>query len=287
MAKQSDYPISRDARLARDAPRLRVGSRLGKYRLNRRIGQGGFADVYAATDTLLSTKVALKIPNSRWVTPELIDEFRREVKLTIELDHPNILPIRDARFIEGHFVIVSPLAKRTLNDRLTKRIRFELGFELMSQLLEAVSYAHAMGVIHCDIKPENILLFDDDWLRLADFGIAKVAQQTINGSGTGTLGYMPPEQAMGKPSARSDVFSLGLIAYRLFSGKWPEYPFDWPFPGAATIRKRVHPELIGIIRKSVAVKPRERYADASKMAAEWEKSRTKAIRHVLRKRKSN
>lgn len=279
MSKRTAYPIPTAT------TRLRVGSRVGKYRLNRRIGQGGFADVYAATDTLLSTKVALKIPNSHWITDELINEFRREAKLTIELDHPNILPIRDASFIDGHFVIVTPLANRTLNDRLAKRIRFELGFELISQLLDATAYAHAMGIIHCDIKPENILLFEDDWLRLADFGIAKVAQQTINGSGTGTLGYMPPEQAMGKPSARSDVFSIGLIAYRLFSGKWPEYPFEWPFPGAATIRKRVHADLIGIIRKSVAIKPRDRYTDAGKMAEVWEKSRTKAIRYVNRKRK--
>jgi serine/threonine-protein kinase len=263
---------------------LRVGSRLGKYRLDRRIGRGAFADVYAATDTLLSIKVALKLPNAHWVSDDLIQEFRREAKLTMGLDHPNILPIRDASFIDGHFAIVTPLASRTLDDRLRKRMRFETAFEYVSQLLDAVAYAHAKGVIHCDIKPENILLFRDEQLRLGDFGIAKAAQKTISGSGTGTLGYMAPEQAMGKPSARSDVFSIGLIAYRMLSGKWPEYPFDWPLAGASTLRRRVHPDVIAIIRKSVAVKPRDRFADAGRMASAWEKSRLKAYRFVRRHR---
>ncbi|MCO8120552.1 serine/threonine protein kinase [Stieleria sp. TO1_6] len=264
--------------------KLRRGSRVGKYRLDRKIGSGGFADVYAATDTLLSIKVALKIPCTKWVSDDLVDEFRREVKLTLGLEHPNILPIRDASFIDGRLVIVSPLASRTLDDRLKKRMAFETAFDFASQLLDAVAYAHSEGVIHCDIKPENILLFETDQLKLADFGIAKAAQRTISGSGTGTLGYMAPEQAMGKPSARSDVFSIGLIAYRMFSGKWPEYPFELPLPGGAALRKRVHPDLIAIIRKSIAVKPRDRFADAGKMAVAWEKTRLKAIRFARRHR---
>lgn len=270
-----------------DAPApLRVNGRLGKYRLDRRIGQGGFADVFAATDTLLSIKVALKIPSAQWVSDDLLKEFRREAKLTMSFEHPHILPIRDASFIDGRFVIVTPLASRTLDDRLKNRMGFDTAFEFTSQLLSAVAYAHGQGVIHCDIKPENVLLFDNDHLRLGDFGIAKVAQKTISGSGTGTLGYMPPEQAMGKPSRRSDVFSLGLIAYRMFSGKWPEYPFEWPFPGSANMRRRVHPELIAIIRKSVAIKPRERFADADKMETAWQKSRLKAQRFAKRHRKT-
>ncbi len=265
---------------------LRIKGRLGKYRLDRRIGQGGFADVYAATDTLLSIKVALKIPNAQWVSDELIASFRREAKLTMRFEHPHILPIRDASFIDGRFVIVTPLADRTLDDRLKNRMSFETAFEFTSQLLNAVAYAHQHGVIHCDIKPENVLLFDNDCLRLGDFGIAKVAQKTISGSGTGTLGYMAPEQAMGKPSKRSDVFSLGLVAYRMLSGKWPEYPFEWPFPGATAMRRRVHADVIAIIRKSIAIRSRDRFVDAEKMEVAWEKSRLKASRFAKRNRKS-
>lgn len=267
-----------------DQPRstLRVGKRLGKYRLERRIGSGGFATVYAAADTMLGIKVALKIPTANLVSPELLEEFRREARLTMKLDHPNILPIRDATFIDGYFVIVTPLAEKTLEDRLRKRIGFEPAFHIVQQLLEAVAHAHERGVIHCDIKPDNILLFGRQ-IRLADFGIAKAAQATISGSGTGTVGYMAPEQAMGKPSARSDVFSIGLIAYRMFSGKWPEYPFTWPFPGAEQLRRRTHPELIALIRKSLAIHPRKRFRDASQMLQHWEKTRLKAIRFARRR----
>jgi serine/threonine-protein kinase len=236
-------------------------------------------------DTLLGIRVALKIPNSQWVSDELIDEFRRESKLTMGLEHRNVLPIRDASFIDGYFVIVSPLAARTLDDRLGKRMSFETAYAFGTQLLSAVAYAHGCGIIHCDIKPENILLFDDGTLRLGDFGIAKAIQKTITSSGTGTLGYMAPEQAMGKPSTRSDVFSVGLIVYRMLSGKWPEYPFEWPFPGVAALRKRVHPELIGVLRKSVAIKPRDRYSDAIKMGEAWQKCALKATRFAKRNRK--
>ena len=263
---------------------LRVGSRLGKYRLERRIGSGGFATVYAATDTLLGIKVALKIPLPAYVSPELLDEFRREVRLTMKLDHPNILPIRDATFIDGFFVIVTPLAEKTLDDRLKKRFAFETAFNIIEHLLDAVSHAHDRGVIHCDIKPENILMFSGNHIRLADFGIAKAAQATISGSGTGTVGYMAPEQAMGKPSAKSDVFSIGLIAYRMLSGKWPEYPFRWPFPGAAQLRHRAHPDLIAIIRKSLSIDPQQRFRDATQMHQHWKKSRLKAIRYARRHR---
>jgi serine/threonine-protein kinase len=263
---------------------LRVGSRLGKYRLERRIGSGGFATVYSASDTLLGIKVALKIPLPSHVSPELLDEFRREVRLTMKLDHPNILPIRDATFIDDFFVIVTKLAEKTLDDRLRKRMAFDTAFNIIEQLLEGVSHAHEHGVIHCDIKPENILMFSGNHIRLTDFGIAKAAQATISGSGTGTVGYMAPEQAMGKPSAKSDVFSIGLLSYRMLSGKWPEYPFRWPFPGAAQLRHRAHPDLIAIIRRSLTIDPQQRFRDATQMLNSWKKSRLKAIRYARRHR---
>jgi len=264
--------------------RLRRGARLGKYRIDRRLGSGGFADVFAATDTLLGVKVALKVPAAEFVSKDLLDEFRREARLTLDLEHPNILSIRDATFIDGRFVIISPLAEQTLEDRLKKRIAFEVAFDMLSQLLDAVAYAHDEGVIHCDIKPANILIFPDNQIRLTDFGIAKVAFRTISGSGTGTLGHMAPEQAMGRPSKRSDVFSIALIAYRMISGQWPEYPFEWPMPGAARLRQRAHPDLIAVIRKSIKTNPRLRYADAGAMRDAWGKARLKAIRFARRRR---
>jgi serine/threonine-protein kinase len=120
-------------------------------------------------------------------------------------------------------------------------------------MISAVSYAHECGLIHCDIKPDNFILFSGDHLRLGDFGIAKVSRKTIDGSGTGTVGHMSLEQAMGKPSARSDVFSLGLIIYRMLTGQWPQYPFIWPPPGAATKMKELfdatYPKAIRHLRR--------------------------------------
>lgn len=276
--------MSRPITIPRPSTKLRVGSRLGKYRLDRRIGSGAYATVYAALDTLLGVKVALKIPVAGTLSSEMLDEFRREVRLTMSLDHPSILPLRDATFIDGHFVIVSPLAQRTLEDRLRNRISFESAFDILTQILEAVSHAHDHGVIHCDIKPANILMFDGNRVRLGDFGIAKAARNTISGSGTGTVGHMAPEQAMGKPSMRSDVFAIGLIAFRMLAGCWPEYPFDWPLPGTANLRRKAHPELISIIRKSISVNPRHRYRDATQMLNEWNRVQLKALRFVKRRR---
>ena len=264
--------------------KLRVGSRLGKYRLDRRIGVGGFANVYAATDTLLGVKAALKIPHESMLSDELINEFRREARTTMRLEHPGILAIRDAAFINDHFVIVAPLAEKTLDDRLKHRMAFDTKFNILSQLIDAVAYAHGVGVIHCDIKPENVLLFENYNVRLGDFGIAKAAMKTISGSGTGTVGYMAPEQAMGRPSARSDVFSIGLMAYRMFSGKWPEFPYTWPGPGNANLRRQTHPDLIAIIRRCIEIQPKQRYPNAGKLSDAWEKVRLKATRYAKRKR---
>jgi hypothetical protein len=120
-------------------------------------------------------------------------------------------------------------------------------------------------VIHCDIKPDNMILFSDGRLMLTDFGIAKIALRTIHASGSGTIGYCAPEQAMGKPSFRSDVFSLGLILYRMLSGHLPEWPFGWPPPRYDHVRKRVHPDLVQLIRRAIESDPRKRFSDAGRM----------------------
>jgi len=254
---------------------------LGKYRIEKQIGNGGFAKVYAAVDTIEGTKVALKIPHEHFLDDELLDAFKQEVRLLARLDHPNILMLKDASVIEDKLVIVTRLGKETLEERLTRRMSVPTALGFAEQMIAAVSYAHDAGLIHCDIKPENFIIFDDDQLKLADFGIAKVGITTIAGSGTGTVGHMSTEQAMGKPSMRSDVFSIGLIIYKMLAGQWPEYPFDWPAPGANNLRrKRVHPDVIAFIRKSISPKPRDRFADATKMEEQFESLHRKALRHL-------
>lgn len=262
---------------------LRARQRLGKYRIERRLAQGGFAHVYAAMDTIEGVRVALKMPHQSVVTPSMLECFQREARLVARLDHPNILPLKDASFIEGRFVIASRLGERTLNDRLRNRISFESALDLAIQMVSAAAYAHRLKIIHCDIKPDNMILLPDGRLQLADFGIAKVAQRTVNGSGSGTVGYMAPEQAMGRPSTKSDVFSLGLIMYRLFTGQLPTWPFEWPMKGHAALRRRAHPDLLKVIRKAMNVRPNMRYRDADEMLSALQRVKRRAILFYNRK----
>ena len=207
---------------------LRVRQKLGKYVIERRLAEGPFANVYRALDTIEGVRVAIKVPHPHLVNQDLLDDFREEVRLMARLDHINILALKDASLIDGHFVIALPLGQKTLGDRLQTRMGLKTAVGFAEQMLDAVAYAHENRIIHCDLKPENFLIFDESHLRLADFGIARVARRTIQGSGWGTLGYMAPEQAMGKPSFRSDVFSLGLILYRMLSGDFPIGPTTGP-----------------------------------------------------------
>ena len=268
-------------------PAIRPRQNIGKYRVERQIGSGGFARVFAAMDTIEGTKVALKIPYDQHVDEEMLDLFRQEVRLVAKLDHPNILPLRNADIIDGRFIVATSLGRETLDDRMQRRISVEKSLSFAQQMIAAVAYAHDCGIIHCDIKPENFILFDDDTLRLADFGIAKVSRMTVMGSGTGTVGHMAVEQAMGKPSMRSDVFSLGLIVYRMLAGAWPEYPFNWPPPKASNLRtKHVHPDMIALIKKAIAPLPRDRFADAIKLETEFERVYPIALRNLKKPKRS-
>jgi len=194
---------------------------------------GGFAAVYRAYDTVEGIRVALKIPHEELVDPGTLASFRREVRVVAQLDHPNVLPIKTAGMIDGKFDIVTPLGVESLADRMRRRIARRTVVSFMEQILEALACAHRRKVVHLDVKPENFILFPDNKLRLADFGLARVALRTMSASGSGTVGYLAPEQALGKPSLRSDVFAAGLIFWRLMSGELPEWPFQWPYPNAA------------------------------------------------------
>lgn len=259
---------------------LRVGQKLGKYQIQRRLSEGGFAVVYQALDTIEGVRVALKIPHQSLVGPATLEDFRREVRLTAKLNHPHILSLKNADFVEGRFVIVLPLGVKSLADRIRNRMSLATVLDFTQQMLEAVAYAHRQRVMHCDIKPDNFILFADNHLRLADFGISKVAHRTVRASGSGTVGYIAPEQAMGKPSPRSDVFSLGLILYRMLSGQLPEWPFEPPMPGFAKLRKRAHPELIALILRAIDVKPRNRFRDADQMLLAFQKIRKRALNYA-------
>ena len=168
---------------------IKARQRLGKYRILAKLGDGGFAAVFKAIDTLEGVPVALKIPHDHLVTEEVLADFRSEVRLAARLKHANILPLKNADFIDGRFVIAYPLGDRTLADRLQSRIALSTVIDYADQMLAAAAYAHEHRVIHCDIKPDNMILFPDGRLMLTDFGIAKIALRTIRASGSGTIGY--------------------------------------------------------------------------------------------------
>ena len=268
---------------------LKNRRRLGKYRIRRRVGAGAFATVYEAYDTIEGISVALKIPHPDQVEKESLNQIHKEVRLTARLDHDNILALRSAMMIDGHFVIATPLGEQTLTDRLHYRLGPKTALSYTEQLLDALAYAHEQRVIHCDIKPDNVILFPENHVRLADFGIAKVSlrTRTIVGSGQGTVGYIAPEQAMGKPSFRSDVFSMGLLIYRMFGGVLPEWPFDWPLPGADRLRRTVSRDFIAFLRRSIEVRERKRFRDGVQMQRAFEKVAPRALRSTTRSRRTS
>jgi len=244
---------------------LRVGSRLDKFRILRRLGEGGFATVYAAQDMIEDRKVALKIPDSRYIQDQQsLDDLHREVRIMAKLNHPCVLPLKDARFIDGHFVMSFPMGDETLADRLCRRIARATAIDLITQMVSAVAYAHSHNVLHRDIKPDNFVLFAGNRLQLTDFGLARIQRGGHTASGSGTIGYMSPEQAMGHPNYRSDVFSLGLVIYRTLAGEVPEYPFE-TLPGFNRLRRGLSQDFVSLIRKAIDPAPKKRFRDAVAM----------------------
>ncbi len=205
-----------------------VGSTLNKrYRLDRKIGEGGFASVFLATDLLLRRSVAVKLLGQNWARDkDLLTRFQNEAQVIAALNHPNIMQIFDYGVSKGAPYLVMPylsggtLAERMKRERLTLD---EIGVYLQ-QVGSALDYAHQHNVIHRDIKPANLLIRDDGQLVLMDFGLAKLLDNVFLEASTlvlGTVAYMAPEQCMGMVSAASDFYMLGIILYQMLTGKLP------------------------------------------------------------------
>ncbi|QDV66108.1 serine/threonine-protein kinase [Crateriforma conspicua] len=245
---------------------IRSGTRLDRYRLQSRLGEGGFATVYSAYDQLERCHVAIKIPDARYVSnTQSMDDLRREVDIMASLEHPGVLPLHDARVIDGLFVMVFPLGIETLADRMMRRMSRATAMVMIYQMVDAVAYAHSHEVLHRDLKPENFILFDDNEIRLTDFGLARIEHGCYDDSASGTLGYIAPEQAMGRPAYHSDVFSLGLIIYRMLAGELPEYPFQPPLPGFNKLRRGVSRDFVALVRKAIDPVPSKRFRTAVAM----------------------
>ena len=258
---------------------LRRGSRLGKYRLERRIGRGAFAEVFKARDTVENRTVALKLTHPAAVAEWGRDSIEHEARIASRLDHPGVVAIRNADWIDGRFAIATDLAQCNLEQYTRARRSAAIALEVIREVAAGLAYAHQLRIFHRDVKPENILIFEDGRAALGDFGasrFAKGAQQTVTEAGT--LGYMAPEQAYGRGRLTSDVFSLGLIAYEILTGVLPSWPFEWPPPGHDRFEAKVPEALRPVLRKAAQFDPRRRYVDAEDFNLALERAFSQALK---------
>src|ERR1700734_3139954 len=202
----------------------------GRYRVVRRLGTGGMADVYLAEDQQLGRKVALKLLHRRFAEdPGFVERFRREAQAAASLQHPNVVSVFDRGAFDGtYYIAMEYLQGRTLKRLIREEAPLEVNraIDITIQILKAARFAHRRGVIHRDLKPHNVIIDDNDHVKVTDFGIARAgaSDMTETGSIMGTAQYLSPEQAQGHPvSGGSDLYSIGVVLYEMLTGR---VPFD-------------------------------------------------------------
>ena len=265
---------------------LAKGSRVGKYLLISRLGRGAFAEVWKALDEVENRKVALKIASSAAVTEFGRSALEHEARMASSLQHPHILKLYNAGWDKDRFFLAFELASKSLLDAKGVRRSTRQSNQVIRQVAEALAYAHRKRVIHRDVKPENILVFEEGRFAIGDFGASVLSRnpgQTY--SEIGTLGYLAPEQAYGKPSFASDIFSLGMVWYWLLSGNHLRWPFDWPEEEAKRIRRRLHPVLVPILRKMLRFRPEERYRTGGELVEALERASRRIERESAEKKR--
>ncbi|HEX7940107.1 MAG TPA: serine/threonine-protein kinase, partial [Gemmatimonadaceae bacterium] len=258
-----------------------------RYALERVVGQGATATVHLAKDTRAGVSVAVKMLRPELAQSGAADRFLREIERTSALSHPGILPVLDSGEYEGQLYFTLPYMEQgTLRQRLKRQAQLGIdeSLEIVTQLADALDHAHRQGVVHRDVKPENVL-FSGDKVFLGDFGIAR-ALQTVYGDGStssatirGTPAYMSPEQAAGSENldGRSDVFSLACVAYEMITGM---QAFMGPTPESVVAQRfaftpreiRVYRPTVSLaldraLNRAFALSAADRYPTAGEFAA--------------------
>src|SRR5436305_10383941 len=214
------------------------GTTLGRYRLHQCLGEGGMSEVYLAYDELMHRDIAIKVMSSSNI--EYIERFQREAEAVGNLHHNHILPAFDyGQQNPWHYLVMPYIEHGSLSDLLDEGpLTLEHAGEMLSQIASALQYAHDHGILHRDIKPSNILLSDDHFAYLADFGLAKPMDGRDNVTHTGVLmgtpEYMAPELADGHASISSDLYALGILLYQMVTG---QLPFTGDTPLAVYMRQ--------------------------------------------------
>jgi len=200
-----------------------------RYKLEELIGSGGMADVYKATDMLLKRPVAVKILHDQFRSDtEFIKRFQKEAQAAARLSHPNIVNIYDVGVADdAHYIVMEYVPGTTLKDRIRAEghLSEAEALNIAREIAEALASAHANNLVHCDIKPHNILMMPGGHIKVADFGIARAVTEstmTYSGNIVGSVHYISPEQARGTMiTPRSDIYSLGVVLYEMLTGKLP------------------------------------------------------------------
>jgi eukaryotic-like serine/threonine-protein kinase len=285
---------------------LLVGQTFGHYKISKPIGSGGMGEVYLATDITAGRKAALKLLPLRFTgDAERLKRFQREARAVVGLNHPNIVTVYEIGEDHSiHYIASELIEGETLRQHLT-RGQMELieAVDIAIQMASALAVAHNAGIVHRDIKPENIMLRPDGYVKVLDFGIAKLAEQEVPatmpkdealllvetnlGSVLGTVRYMSPEQASGAPvDKRTDIWSLGVVLYEMVTGHAP-FTGDTPRevmtsilekepPAVTTYNKHTPADLRQIIGKALRKDRTERYQSVSEML-----QALKGLRHKL------
>src|SRR5213596_2769321 len=285
---------------------LLVGRTIGHYKISERIGTGGMGEVYLATDMTAGRKAALKLLPARFTgDAERLKRFQQEAHAVVALNHPNILTVYEiGEDHSTHYIASELIEGETLRQRLTRgRMQLSEAIDVAIQVASALAAAHEAGIVHRDIKPENIMLRPDGYVKVLDFGIAKLAEQEVPvtiptdealllvetnlGSVLGTVRYMSPEQACGAQVDRStDIWRLGVVLYEMVAGQ-PPFTGDTPSDVMFAILEKEPPrltnyvahapgELQQIISKTLRKDREERYHSAHELL-----QALKDLRHKL------
>jgi serine/threonine protein kinase/tetratricopeptide (TPR) repeat protein len=262
-----------------------VGQIVGRYKILGSLGSGGMGQVYLADDASLGRKVALKfLPSQFTQDQDRLRRFEQEARNASALNHPNIITIHEIGQWNGtHFIVTEFVEGKTLRERM-QSVPLPLSdvVEIGIQIAGALAAAHAAGIIHRDIKPANIMVRADGYVKVLDFGLAKLTapssaerDRTDPGHVMGTVGYMSPEQALGKQlDHRTDIFSLGVVLYEMATGSRPfdgdsdAAVYDAILHKAPPSNQKLINELGGVIRHALEKEPAARYETASELRAD-------------------
>jgi len=260
----------------------------GRYELEELAGHGGMSSVYRARDLLLERNVALKILHEQYTSDdEFVERFKREARAVAQLSHPSIVTVIDRGEDGGRrYIVFECMDGENLKELLVRNGRLSVrdALELGLQIARALAFAHGQGLVHRDVKPQNVLLDGDGRAKVTDFGIARsldVEGVTLTGTVMGTADYVAPEQAGGRPvDAQTDVYSLGVVLYELIAGDVPFTGDNFvavamkhvnePPPNLLDVRRDVPARVAAAVDRALEKDPRARFPSMDAFAAELE-----------------